>query len=209
MSGILDWLVWVMRTIGAPGVGVATAVETVFPPVPSEAVLPLAGYTASLGHYGLLAAILWATAGSLFGALVLYYAGAMLGAQRLGAIAERIPLLHARDVDRSIAWFDRHGRSAVLLGRLVPGVRSLISIPAGVNRMPWLQFVGYTTAGSLIWNAVLITAGYELGARWHLVEGHLGDVSNVVYVLLALAVGWFVVRRWRRRHHSPRPEARG
>jgi membrane protein DedA with SNARE-associated domain len=195
---LLDWLVGLMRTVGAPGVGFATALETVFPPVPSEAVLPLAGYTASQGHYGLVAAIAWATAGSLVGALVLYCAGARLGAQRLEALAERIPLLHARDVERAMEWFDRHGRTAVLLGRLVPGVRSLISIPAGVNRMPLLQFAGYTTAGSLLWNGLLIGAGYELGAQWHVVEARAGEISNVAYALLGLAVVWFVVRRWRR-----------
>src|SRR5689334_13371021 len=121
-----------MRTIGAPGVGVATALETVFPPLPSEAVLPLAGYTASQGHYGVVAAIVWATVGSVAGALVLYWAGAAWGAERLCRTAERVPLLHARDVERAIAWFGRHGRTAVLLGRLVPGVRSLVSIPAGI-----------------------------------------------------------------------------
>nr|WP_227464651.1 DedA family protein [Nocardioides lijunqiniae] len=199
---MLDWLVGLMRTVGAPGVGFATALETVFPPVPSEAVLPLAGYTASQGHYGLVAAIAWATAGSLVGALVLYYAGARLGAERLEAVADRIPLVHARDVERAMEWFDRHGRTAVLLGRLVPGVRSLISIPAGVNRMPLLQFAGYTTAGSLLWNGLLIGAGYELGAQWHVVEVRAGEISNVVYVLLALVVVWFVVRRLRRRHRS-------
>jgi membrane protein DedA with SNARE-associated domain len=198
VSSLLDWLVGLMRTVGAPGVGFATALETVFPPVPSEAVLPLAGYTASQGHYGLVAAIAWATAGSLVGALVLYCAGARLGAQRLEALAERIPLLHARDVERAMEWFDRHGRTAVLLGRLVPGVRSLISIPAGVNRMPLLQFAGYTTAGSLLWNGLLIGAGYELGAQWHVVEARAGEISNVAYALLGLAVVWFVVRRWRR-----------
>jgi membrane protein DedA with SNARE-associated domain len=198
VSSLLDWLVGLMRTVGAPGVGFATALETVFPPVPSEAVLPLAGYTASQGHYGLVAAIAWATAGSLVGALVLYCAGARLGAERLEALAERIPLLHARDVERAMEWFDRHGRTAVLLGRLVPGVRSLISIPAGVNRMPLLQFAGYTTAGSLLWNGLLIGAGYELGAQWHVVESRAGEISNVAYALLGLAVVWFVVRRWRR-----------
>jgi membrane protein DedA with SNARE-associated domain len=198
VSSLLDWLVGLMRTVGAPGVGFATALETVFPPVPSEAVLPLAGYTASQGHYGLVAAIAWATAGSLVGALVLYCAGARLGAERLEALAERIPLLHARDVERAMEWFDRHGRTAVLLGRLVPGVRSLISIPAGVNRMPLLQFAGYTTAGSLLWNGLLIGAGYELGAQWHVVEARAGEISNVAYALLGLAVVWFVVRRWRR-----------
>ena len=199
MGSVLDWIVEVMKTVGAPGVGLATALETVFPPIPSEAVLPLAGYTASQGHYGLVAAIVWATAGSLVGALVLYYAGAVLGERRLCAIADRIPLLHARDVERSVEWFHRHGRAAIFFGRLVPGVRSLISIPAGVNRMPLVQFVGYTAAGSLVWNSALIVAGYLLGARWHVVETSVGEVSTVVYVLLALAAAWFVVRRLRGR----------
>ena len=199
MAPVIDWIVWVMRTIGAPGVGVATALETVFPPLPSEAVLPLAGFTAGQGHYGVVSAVVWATVGSLVGALVLYYVGAAWGADRISRVAERIPLLHARDVHRSIDWFGRHGRSAVLIGRLVPGVRSLISIPAGVDRMPVLQFVGYTTAGSLVWNAVLIGAGYQLGSRWHLIEGYVDDFSSVAYVLLAVAVTVFVVRRVRRR----------
>jgi membrane protein DedA with SNARE-associated domain len=202
-----------MRTIGAPGVGVATALETVFPPVPSEVVLPLAGYTASQGHYGLVAAIVAATVGSLVGALVLYYLGVAWGRERVCATAERIPLLHARDVERAIDWFGRHGRTAIFLGRLVPGVRSFISIPAGIERMPLLQFSAYTTAGSLIWNAVLIGAGYELGAQWHRVERYVGDVANVVYVALGLAVVWFVVSRLRnrrgnrltRRRSSPPP----
>lgn len=199
MAPVIDWIVWVMRTIGAPGVGVATALETVFPPLPSEAVLPLAGFTAGQGHYGVVSAVVWATVGSLVGALVLYYVGAAWGADRLSRVAGRIPLLHARDVHRSIDWFGRHGRSAVFIGRLVPGVRSLISIPAGVDRMPVLQFVGYTTAGSLVWNAVLIGAGYQLGSRWHVIEGYVDDFSSVAYVLLAVAVTIFVVRRVRRR----------
>ena len=199
MGGVLDWVVGLMRTLGAPGVGMATALETVFPPVPSEVVLPLAGYTASEGHYGLVAAIVWATAGSLVGALVLYALGAAWGQERLCATVERIPLLHARDVERAIDWFGRHGRSAILLGRLVPGVRSFISIPAGIDRMPLLQFSAYTAAGSAVWNTALIVAGYELGAQWHHVEGYVGSVANVVYVVLALALVWFVVRRLRAR----------
>ena len=202
MDAVLDWVVMVMRTVGAPGVGLATLLETVFPPVPSEVVLPLAGYTASQGHYGLLPAIVWATVGSLVGALVLYQAGAVLGVRRLCAIADRIPLVHARDVERAMSWFEGHGRAAVFLGRLVPGVRSLISIPAGVNRMPLWRFAFYTTAGSLIWNAGLIVAGYELGEQWHVVEGRMGSVSNLVYVLVLLVLGWFVVKRVRGRSAS-------
>jgi membrane protein DedA with SNARE-associated domain len=197
VSSVLDWIVEVMRTIGAPGVGVATALETVFPPVPSEVVLPLAGYTASAGHYGLLAAILWATAGSLVGAYVLYAAGALWGVERLCRVADRLPLVHREDVDRAVAWFRSHGRSAIFVGRLVPGVRSLISIPAGIDRMPLVQFTAYTTAGSLLWNTLLIGAGYELGAQWHVVERFVGEASNVIYVLLAALVVVLVVRRRR------------
>ena len=206
MGSVLDWVVEVMRTLGAPGVGLATALETVFPPVPSEVVLPLAGYTASQGHYGLVAAILWATAGSLVGAFVLYWLGALWGAERLEAMAERIPLLHARDVERAIAWFGRNGRSAIFLGRLVPGVRSFISIPAGIDRMPVLRFALYTTAGSLLWNSALIVAGYELGAQWHRVEAYVGEASVVIYAVLGVAVLWFVVRRLVRRSRQPAAE---
>lgn len=206
MGSVLDWVVEVMRTLGAPGVGLATALETVFPPVPSEVVLPLAGYTASQGHYGLVAAIVCATVGSLVGALVLYLLGALWGAERLCATAERIPLLHASDVERAIGWFRRHGRSAIFLGRLVPGVRSFISIPAGIDRMPMAQFVLYTTAGSLVWNAALIVAGYELGAQWHRVEGYVGEASVVIYVVLGVALLWFVAQRLVRVSREPSGE---
>jgi membrane protein DedA with SNARE-associated domain len=194
---VVDWLVQVMRAIGGPGVAVATAVESVFPPVPSEVVLPLAGYTASLGHYGFVSAVLWATAGSVVGALVLYHAAAAWGEERLCGAADRLPLVRPRDVRRAVSWFARHGRTAVFLGRLVPGVRSLISVPAGIERMPILQFTVYTAAGSLLWNGLLVGAGFQLGSRWHVVERYVGGASTVVYVLLGVAAAVFLVRRWR------------
>ena len=202
MQAVLDWVVLVMRTVGAPGVGLATALETVFPPLPSELVLPLAGYTASQGHYGVVAAIAWATAGSLAGALLLYWLGAAWGLERVCALADRIPLMHAEDVRRAVAWFGRHGRTAVFVGRLVPGVRSLISIPAGIDRMPLVRFCVFTTGGSLVWNAALILAGYELGAQWHVVEAYVGGVGNVVWVLLAVVLVVVVARRLRRRERD-------
>ena len=202
MDAVLDWVVLVMRTVGAPGVGLATALETVFPPVPSELVLPLAGYTASQGHYSVVAAIAWATAGSLAGALLLYWLGAAWGLERVCALADRIPLMHAEDVRRAVAWFGRHGRTAVFVGRLVPGVRSLISIPAGIDRMPLVRFCVFTTGGSLVWNAALILAGYELGAQWHVVEAYVGGVGNVVWVLLAVVLVVVVARRLRRRERD-------
>jgi membrane protein DedA with SNARE-associated domain len=138
------------------------------------------------------------------GALLLYWAGAAWGVERLFRLADRLPLVHHEDVERAIDWFRRHGRTAVFLGRLVPGVRSLISIPAGVDRMPLPRFTAYTLAGSLIWNALLIGAGYELGAQWHLIEGFVNSAANVLYALLGTAVAVFVVRRLRRRHDQVR-----
>jgi len=204
MSTLLDWVVTLMRTIGAPGVGVATALETVFPPVPSEVVLPLAGFTASQGHYGVVAAVLWATAGSVAGALLLYWVGAAWGVERVMATAERVPLMGADDVRRAVDWFRDHDRRSVFFGRLVPGVRSLVSIPAGVDRMPLPTFVGFTLAGSLLWNAALIVAGYLLGSQWHVVERWVGDVSGFVYVLLGAVVVVAVARRLRHRARRSR-----
>ena len=199
MDALLDALVAAMGTIGVAGVGAATALETVFPPIPSEVVLPLAGFTAHQGEFGLLAAIVSATAGSYVGALVLYYLGAVWGLRRVCATADRMPLVSSDDVRRGVAAFARHGRAAVFFGRLIPGVRSVISIPAGIDRMPLVSFSLYTIAGSALWNALLIGAGYELGAQWHLVEQYVGAVSNVAYVLIALAFVVFVARRLRHR----------
>jgi membrane protein DedA with SNARE-associated domain len=208
MDWALEWVVAVMRAIGAPGVGVATLLETVFPPVPSEVVLPLAGFTAAQGHYSLLAAVLWATAGSVAGAVVLYWAGGSWGLDRLSRLADRLPLVGRRDVERSIEWFEQHGRTAVLVGRMVPGVRSLVSIPAGVQGMPLLPFLAYTTVGSLLWNAALIGAGYVLGARWHVVERSVGEAADVVYVVLGVAVAALVVKRVRSRRAHRREQQR-
>lgn len=192
---VVSWVTDLMETLGAPGAGIAIALENLFPPLPSELFLPLAGFTASQGRMSLLAAILWTTAGSVTGALVLYYLGALLGRDRIRAIARRLPLVKVSDVDRTEEWFARHGRATVFFGRMVPIFRSLISIPAGVERMPLPGFLLLTAAGSLIWNSALILAGYALGANYHLVDHYVGIVSKVVIGLVVAAVGWFVVSR--------------
>lgn len=184
-----------MSALGAVGAGLAVALENVFPPVPSELVLPLAGFTAAQGKISLWAAILWTTVGSVVGALVLYGLGAWLGLKRLRKIADRIPFVTVSDVDRADEWFDKHGNKAVFFGRMVPVVRSLISIPAGVSGMPIGKFLTYTAAGSLVWNSALIVAGYALGENYQLIDRYMGWVSTVVLVLLACAIGWFVVAR--------------
>ncbi|MCO1657725.1 DedA family protein [Pseudonocardia humida] len=198
-GGIVGWVVGLMETLGAPGVGLAIALESVFPPLPSEVFLPLAGFAAARGEMSVLAAIIWTTLGSLVGALVLYGAGAALGRERLIAIADRMPLVDVADVVKAEEWFARHGAKAVFFGRMVPLVRSLVSVPAGLERMSLPLFALLTTAGSLLWNTAFVLAGYGLGANWGVIEPYMSVVSKVVVGLLGVAVVWFVVRRVRAR----------
>ncbi len=195
---VADWATEWMERLGAPGAGLAIALENVFPPLPSEVILPLAGFAAARGDLSLVAAIVWTTAGSLVGALALYGVGAALGRRRMRSLVARVPLIDVEDVDKAESWFKRHGAKAVLIARVVPVVRSLISIPAGVERMPLPTFMLLTTLGSAVWNSVLIGAGYLLGERYHVVEQYLGIVQWVVLAVVVAAVVWFVVGRVRR-----------
>ncbi|WP_436762369.1 DedA family protein [Streptosporangium sp. V21-05] len=181
-----------METLGAPGAGIAIALENLFPPLPSEVILPLAGFTASTGGMSLWAALACTTLGSVVGALALYAVGALLGRRRTVALAARLPLVKVSDIERTEAWFSRHGRKTVFFGRMVPLFRSLISIPAGVERMPLVTFTLFTTLGSLVWNTIFVMAGYFLGANWSLVEAYAGVATNVVVGLVVLAIVVFV-----------------
>lgn len=139
----------------APGAGLLVALENLFPPLPSEVILPLAGFTASQGNFSLAGAIFWTTLGSVIGAIALYWIGVALGRRRLRVIVDKMPLVDLDDLDRTEDWFNRHGKATVFFGRMIPIFRSLISIPAGIERMSFLLFVALTAAGSLIWNSVL------------------------------------------------------
>ncbi|MDO5671042.1 MAG: DedA family protein [Corynebacterium sp.] len=212
LSSIVDWVVRLMELLGAPGVGIAILLENLFPPIPSEVVLPLAGFTASQGELNVWAAFIWATIGSVTGALLLYWVGAAIGAGRLRQIADWMWLVEPEDVDKALHWFDRYGRWSVFFGRLIPGVRSLISIPAGIDRMNPLSFGLMTFAGSALWNAVLIYAGVVLGDNYHLVEKYVGEYSTWVYVTLGIAlvvVVFLLGRRARRRSRQGKADTQG
>ncbi|WP_122263604.1 DedA family protein [Ornithinimicrobium cerasi] len=186
-----------MERLGGPGAGLVIALENLFPPLPSEVILPLAGFTASQGTFSVQGAIAWTTAGSVVGALLLYTLGAVFGRERLRAVWGRLPLVNLDDLDRTEAWFSRHGKKAVFFGRMVPIFRSLISIPAGVERMPVGIFTLLTLSGSLIWNTIFVLAGYTLGENWHVVEEYAGVLQLVVIGAVVLGVAWFVVSRVR------------
>lgn len=199
IGGLAGWTVGLMERIGGPGAGLAIFLENLFPPIPSEVVLPMAGFAARLGRLSLIEAVVWTTIGSVVGAWVLYAVGAWLGHDRVRALAARIPLIDVEDIDKTTAWFARHGTKAVFFGRMVPLFRSFISLPAGTERMNFAVFTLLTLTGSLIWNSLFIAAGYLLGANWHAIEPYSAALQYAVIVAVAGFVLWFVVSRVKRR----------
>ncbi|HIW61582.1 MAG TPA: DedA family protein [Candidatus Stackebrandtia excrementipullorum] len=197
LSNITDWAVGLMETMGGPGAGLAIALENLFPPLPSEVILPLAGFTASQGKMNLVEALVWTTAGSVVGALLLYYIGVAFGRERIIAIAGKLPLVKVSDIEKTEAWFAKHGVKAVFFGRMIPIFRSLISIPAGVEKMKLPVFLLFTTLGSLIWNTIFVVAGYSLGENWEVVEEYADTYSKVILVGVLLAFAVFVGLRIR------------
>lgn len=192
MQSIIDWIVGLMEVLGAPGVGIAILLENLFPPIPSEVVLPLAGFTVAQGSLNLITVFIWSVLGSVIGAYVLYGVGAWLGLERLRKIADWMWLVRASDVDKSMEFFHKHGKPSIFFGRLIPGIRSLISIPAGLDRMNLVMFGLWTTLGSGIWNAILIFLGLKLGENWEQATAWADTYSKVIYVVLILIILGFL-----------------
>jgi membrane protein DedA with SNARE-associated domain len=202
LTGFVGWVADVIASLGAVGVGIMTLVENVFPPIPSEVVLPLAGYLASQGRISLVGALIASTLGSLLGAVLLYEIAARAGKDRLRRIVHAIPLLDWNDVDRADDWFEEHGTAATFFGRFVPGVRSLVSIPAGTSSMSRPTFWLYTTLGSAIWNTVFVLAGYWLGSSWTTVGEYSDWLNWGMLAVVVLIVGKGV---WTRRNRIALP----
>jgi membrane protein DedA with SNARE-associated domain len=199
LTGLAGLVADVVTALGEAGVAVLVALENVFPPLPSEVILPLAGFLASRGRMGLLLVIVAATLGSIVGAVVLYEVGARIGRERVRRLVDRFPLLEVRDLDRAERWFQRHGDASVLLGRWLPVVRSLVSVPAGVEGMGRLRFVLLTALGSGVWNTAFVLAGYGLGARFREVGQYSSYLNAAVYVALVVALAVAVRRALHRR----------
>ena len=178
---------------GLGGLVLLAFLENVFLPLPSEIILPLAGCLAGLGEVSLAGVILAGTFGTVAGALPLYYGGRALGDKRMEFVRRhgRWLALSPADVDRVRRWFEQHGPAAVFFCRLLPGVRSLVSLPAGMARMPLLSFLTMTAAGSVVWTAVLASFGYLLGSRYGLVAEYL---DPVMWTVLAGAGAGYALR---------------
>ena len=203
LTGLLGWAERVMNALGEWGVGVLVLLETVFPPLPSEVVLPLAGFVTSQGGMNLGLVIATSTLGAYLGALGLYGLGAALGQDRSIRLLAKLPLVDREDFERADSWFGRHGRGSIFFGRLIPGVRSLISLPAGAQRMNLVTFSIFTVAGSGMWNAILIGAGVALGTQYALVDRYSRYVNYALYAVIAGLLVALVVRRVRRARERP------
>jgi membrane protein DedA with SNARE-associated domain len=193
-----DWIFQVITTLGYLGLALLLVAENLFPPIPSEVVLPLAGFVVGRGELGFLQALLASTTGSVAGALVLYALGRYGGR---GLVLRYGSWLHvsAKELERAEGWFRRYGDWVVLGARVVPLARSIVSIPAGTMKMPLLRFTVLTAVGSGVWNALLIGAGVALGANWERISGWIGSYSDVVLILLAGAAALLLVLGHRRR----------
>jgi membrane protein DedA with SNARE-associated domain len=195
---VTGWIEYLIEAFGALGVALLMILENLFPPIPSEFILPFAGFLVGRGELGFLPALVASTAGSLSGALILYALGRW-GGRSLILRYGRFLRVKEADLDRAEGWFDKYDQWVILFGRMVPGVRSVVSIPAGMLRTSFLQFVLLTTAGSAAWNALLLGAGWYLGENWQQIQGIVGSVSNFVLILVAVALVCAAIWWWRRR----------
>ncbi|MBZ9750470.1 DedA family protein [Deinococcus sp. HMF7604] len=194
-----EWVQNLMDSMGYVGILLLMILENVFPPIPSELIMPSAGFAASRGDLNIVMVIVVGTAGSVLGTLPLYYLGRVFGEDKLVKWADKYGkwlTLSGKDIKKADDWFDQHGTKAVLFGRLVPGIRSLLSLPAGMSEMPLPKFLIYSAIGSAIWASILAGAGYLLGENYDRVEQYVGPAGYVVLgVLAVVAVVWFVRRK--------------
>lgn len=196
---MLEWIQNTMSTLGYPGVALLMFVENLFPPIPSELIMPLAGFTAGRGELSFIWVVVAGSLGSLLGQLPLYYLGRLVGEEKLVRWADRYGkwlTLSGDDIRKADDWFDKHGTKAVFIARLIPGLRSLISIPAGISEMPMPKFLLYSAVGTTLWVVILTALGGLLGQNYDLVDTYLGPVALIVLGGLAVfAVFWIVRRR--------------
>lgn len=200
---MLEWITNTMSSLGYLGIGMLMFLENLFPPIPSELIMPLAGFTVAQGRMELVPAIAAGVIGTVIGALPWYYAGKILGTERLQQLADKYGKwisVSSKDIVKADRWFDRHGSKAVFFCRLVPGVRTLISLPAGISKMHLVPFLIYSTIGTLLWVGLLTYAGYALGDNYELVDEYLAPVSKIVVVTLVIGFILWVVRKNMRRY---------
>lgn len=187
-----------MNQLGYGGISLLMFLENLFPPIPSELIMPLAGFAVAQGKLELFPAIVAGIIGTILGAYPWYYLGKWVSEERLEQLADRYGKwigLDAKDIHKANVWFGRYGHQSVFFGRLVPGIRTIVSLPAGVNAMGLISFTLYSLGGISLWVTFLASAGYKLGDHYELVEQYLGPVSKIVLVSVAAILVLLIVRK--------------
>ena len=193
-----EWITSTMNSLGYLGIGLLMFLENLFPPIPSELIMPLAGFTIAQGKMEFTPVILAGVVGTMLGALPWYYLGKLVGEENLKRLANKYGKwisVSSRDIEKADNWFDKRGEKAVFFGRLVPGVRTLISLPAGISGMQLVPFLLYSTLGTTLWVVLLTYSGYLLGNNYHIVEEYIGPVSKIVFVALIVAFVVWIIRK--------------
>lgn len=203
-----EWITNTMTSLGYLGIGLLMFAENLFPPIPSELIMPLAGFTVSQGKMNFTLAVIAGVMGTILGAFPWYYAGKLLGEERLKDLANKYGkwiTVSSQDIDKATRWFNRYGNKAVFFGRLVPGVRTLISLPAGLSEMHLVPFLVYSTLGTTAWVMLLTFLGFVLGDNYELVDQYLAPVSKIVLVFLLVAfIAWVVIKKRKEKRHRKR-----
>lgn len=192
---MVEWITDTIYSLGYVGIGFLMFLENLFPPIPSELIMPLAGFVVQQGKMDMGLVLLAGVLGTILGAFPWYYAGKLWGEERLIQICDRHGKwlgLSGADIIKAKNWFERYGNGAVFLGRLVPGVRTLISVPAGLSSMNLVPFLIYSTIGTTIWVVILTYAGFILGENYKLVENYIDPISKIVVIGIGVAVLGFI-----------------
>ena len=203
---MFEWIVRTITDLGYAGIVFLMFLENVFPPIPSELIMPMAGFAAARGDLNVWGVIAAGIVGTILGTLPWYIAGALLGIDRIKALAARfgrVMTITPDEVDQAVGWFDRYGYVAVFIGRLIPAIRTIISAPAGVARMPMLPFLVWTSIGTGLWVGLLTFAGYVLEAEFHRIEGYIDPLSKVVVVAVVGVYIWRLVTFGRKTTNRP------
>lgn len=193
-----EWIINTMTSLGYVGIALLMFSENLFPPIPSELIMPLAGFSVSQGEMGLIPAITAGVIGTILGAFPWYYLGRVFDESKLEKLANKYGkwiFVSGGDIEKANKWFNKYGNIAVLLGRLVPGVRTLISLPAGMNQMKMTPFIIYSTIGTLVWVSLLTTAGYILGENYTLIEKYIAPLSKIALLSIGFLFVIWIIRK--------------
>lgn len=196
------WLLSILNSFGYLGIAFLIAVENIFPPIPSEVILTFSGFLTTKSDLTPVGVVIAATIGALIGAIILYYFGTIFSEERIVQFMEskwgRWLGFKKADLDKTLSWFQKKGKYGALIGRCVPVIRSIISIPAGMAKMPMGEFILFTTIGTLAWNILLVFLGVQLGANWEEVMTFFDTYTNIMVIILAL-VGLYIIYWWYKR----------